>query len=291
MAHLPPSYLGKKVFLEKNSQRYYVIKYEEFKPPRKIHVLLFDHDVPAIFAVMDKDGKFLDSFFLSNKTTEDSAKAMERYREIAERKKKHKVTQDDLHDALKPEGEAKKKNENIMKYLKDEHLEDIKHQWPSRLIALQNADGKSSQSLIMIALTEAIKEANPIKSFDFLAKHRLDDYIPFLANHVQEHPELVEKVSVAYISIENGDILSEFLARAADYVDVNNREAVESILQESYKIDHVHYTSMMKHLLSRLLQRVKEETALTNKEWLSKTISNKELRRSIADILRSQTSS
>ncbi|WP_218241010.1 hypothetical protein, partial [Pseudomonas sp. 2822-17] len=76
-------------------------------------------------------------------------------------------------DALKPLDKAKMKNENIIKHLTDGHLEDIKHLWPSRLITIQNTDGKSDNSLIMISLIEAIKLANPLKSFQFIINHRL----------------------------------------------------------------------------------------------------------------------
>ena len=286
MPTLQPSFLGKKVFIDKTSHRNYTIKYERFVPPRKIHALLFEQDVPVIFAVLDKDGRFLDSFFLSNKTTADSAEAMEEYKKIAERKAKHKVTQDDLHDALKPEKEAKMKNKNIKKHLKDEHLEDIKHQWPSRLISLQNAHGESDHSLIMETLKTALEEANGQKAYDFILSHRLDQLIPMLSQHVTSTPELIRTVPDSYLSSEHPEVVYQFLLNAAEHVDLHQRGGVEMILRQGERVDLVHHDNLMRRLLTVLMKRVREETDLKPTAWLSKSVHDKDLRTAISNMLK-----
>ncbi|WP_078577490.1 hypothetical protein [Salipaludibacillus agaradhaerens] len=286
MPALPPSFLGKKVYLDGQNSRYYVLKYEEVQGVKKIHALLFEREAPVIFAVLDHNGQFLDSFFLSNKTTVDSSKAMERYKKIAERKSHHKVTQDDLKDALKPEKDAKMKNDNIIKHLIDEHLEDIKHQWPSRLIALQNADGKADNSLIMTTLKQAIKEANALKSFKFILNHRIDSYIPLLAEHINDHPQLIQEISAYYLSHDYAKIMSQFVFNATQYISIENAETIELLLTEAQKIDRVNYSSVFKQALVKLLKRVKVETNMPTKTWLGETIRNHSLKKDIVDILK-----
>ncbi|SER85823.1 hypothetical protein [Salipaludibacillus aurantiacus] len=288
MPVLPQSFLGKKVYLDGGEKRYYVLKYEESRGKRKIHALLFDREAPVIFAVLDHNGTFLDSFYLSNKTTAESAKAMEEYKKISERKKQHKVTQDDLKDALKPEDEAKMKNENILKHLVDEHLEDIKHLWPSRLIALQNADGKSDDSLILTTLKEAIEQANALKAFKFLLKHRMDSFIPLLAKNIQDYPQLTEDVADYYLSYDRARIVEQFLYKAAAYADIEDPDQIEKLLEQAQKIDHVYYSSVFRHTLIRLLKRVKAETDSSTKDWLNKTINNPSLRKDIVQILKNK---
>jgi len=286
MSVLPPSFLGKKVFLDGENERHYVLKYEELSGERKVHALLFDQETPVIFAVLDYQGRFLDSFYLSNKTTTESSEAMDRYKLIAERKKQHKVTQDDLKDALRSKEEAKMKNNKIMKHLVDEHLEDIKHQWPSRLIALQNADGKSENSLILTALEEAIEQANPLKTFKFLLHHRLDTYIPLLAKYIQDQPQLIDEVPGYYLSFDHAKIVEQFLYLAVANVEVDNPELIEKILYQAQKIDNVHYSSVLRQLLIKLFKRVKNETKDSTKEWLNKTVHDQSLRTTIVDILK-----
>ncbi|WP_280770154.1 hypothetical protein [Salipaludibacillus daqingensis] len=286
MSVLPPSFLGKKVFLDGGNERHYVLKYEELSGDRKVHALLFDQETPVIFAVLDYHGRFLDSFYLSNKTTAESSEATERYKEIAERKKQHKVTQDDLKDALRPKEEAKMKNKKIMKLLVDEHLEDIKHQWPSRLIALQNADGKSDQSLILTSLEEALKQANALKAFKYLLHHRLDTYIPLLAKYIQDQPQLIDEVPEYYLSFDQAKIVEQFLYLAVANVEIDNPDLIEKILHQAQKIDHVHYSSVLRQLLVKLFRRVKSETKDSTKEWLNKTVHDQSLRSSIVEILK-----
>jgi len=286
MSDLPSSFLGKKVFLDGENERHYVLKYEELSGERKIHALLFDQETPVIFAVLDYQGRFLDSFYLSNKTTTESSEAMDRYKQIAERKKQHKVTQDDLKDALRSKEEAKMKNNNIMKYLVDEHLEDIKHQWPSRLIALQNADGKSENSLILTALEEAMEQANPLKTFKYLLHHRLDTYIPLLAKYIQDQPQLIDEVPGYYLSFDHAKIVEQFLYLAVANVEVDNADLIEKILYQAQKIDNVHYSSVLRQLLIKLFKRVKNETKDSTKEWLNKTVHDQSLRTTIVDILK-----
>ncbi|WP_416149017.1 hypothetical protein ACM26V_22565 [Salipaludibacillus sp. HK11] len=286
MSVLPPSFLGKKVFLDGENDRHYILKYEELSGERKVHALLFDQEIPVIFAVLDYQGRFLDSFYLSNKTTEESSSAVERHKQIAERKKQYKVTQDDLKDALRSKEEAKMKNNNIMKHLIDEHLEDIKQQWPSRLIALQNADGKSENSLILTALEEALEQANALKSFKFLLHHRLDTYIPLLAKYIQDQPQLIDEVPEFYLSFDQAKIVEQFLYRAVNNVEIDDANLIEKILHQAQKIDNVHYSNVLRQLLIKLFKRVKSETKDSSKEWLNKTVHDHSLRVTIVDILK-----
>ncbi|WP_155522751.1 hypothetical protein [Salisediminibacterium selenitireducens] len=286
MPVLQPSFLGKKVFMDQNSGRQYMIKYERFVPPRKIHALLFDQDVPVIFAILDKEGRFLDSFFLSNKTTADSAEAMEAYKVIADRKAQHKMTQDDLQDALKPESEAKMKNKHIRKHLKDEHLEDIKHQWPSRLISLQNAYGRSDDSLIIDTLRDALAEANGQRAFDFITTHRIDRLVPLLAPHASQSPELIRLVPDVYLSSEHPEVVYDFLLQTAETIDLGSHKSVEELLNQGKRVDLVHHDSLMKRLLTLLMRRVKDETDEKPTAWLSKCVHDRELRATIMDMLK-----
>lgn len=288
MSVLPPSFLGKKVFLDGGNQRHYVLKYEELSGERKVHALLFDQETPVIFAVLDYQGRFLDSFYLSNKTTTESSEAMDRYKEIADRKKQHKVTQDDLKDALRSKDEARMKNNKIMKLLVDEHLEDIKNQWPSRLIALQNADGKSDKSLILVALEEALEQANAHKAFKYLLHHRLDTYIPLLAKYIQDQPQLIDEVPEFYLSFDQAKIVEEFLYLAVANVEIDNPVLIEKILYQAQKIDNVHYSTVLRQLLIKLFKRVKSETSDSAKEWLNKTVHDQSLRSTIVDILKNK---
>ena len=287
MSLLAPSFLGKKVYLD--GQRFYVVRYEEPLGKNKVNVILFDQDNPVIFGVLNHKGDFLDSFYLSNKTTQDSINALERYNKIAERKKQHKVTQDDLRDALKPMTKAKKKNENILKHLVDEHLEDIKNLWPSRLLTLQKTDGKSDDSLIIVALDEALEQANGAKAFQFLVRHRFDSHIPNLGRHVGSHPQLLEDISDYYLSDNQTDIVEKFLYEAAKTIPVKDHDLIEQLLNTAKRLDHMYYSHVLMHILSRLFKRVKEETGESPKDWLKVTIQDKNLKRSIITELKKKT--
>ncbi|MBU9710752.1 hypothetical protein [Evansella tamaricis] len=289
MGSLPPSFLGKKVYLDGHNKQFYVVKYEEHTGKKKSNVLLFDQDTPVIFAVIHHEGNFLDSFYLTNKTTQDSAKTMERYKKIAERKKLHKVTQDDLRDALKPMNEARMKNENIIKHLVDEHLEDIKHLWPSRLLTLQKTDGKSNNSLILVSLQEALELANPAKAFQFLVRHRCDDFIPNLGSKVASHPNLIDDVTSYFLSYNEAAIVEKFLFESVKNVSVQDHDLIEHLLNTAKKIDSIYYSNVMRHLLSRLFKRVKQETGGTPRDWLNETIHDRKLKQSIVSTLKKKT--
>ncbi|UCZ54090.1 hypothetical protein LGQ02_04725 [Bacillus shivajii] len=287
--NLPPSYLGKKVYMDEAENRYYVIRYEEHTGKKRTHVLLFDQESPVIFAVLHHDGHFSDSFYLSNKTTELSAKVLTRYKKIADRRKQHRVTQDDLRDALKPEGEAKMKNENIMKHLIDEHLEDIKNLWPSRLLTLQNAYGKSEESLILTSLKEALQEANSSKAFHFLLRHRYDSLVPLLAHHIESNPKLLEDVTKFYLGYDQSKIVEDFILEAVDHLSVHNEELIEKLLSTAQDIDHVHFTKVLRVTLRKLFKRVTSETGATPREWLKDTVHDKKLKHSIVVSLKKKT--
>lgn len=289
MSTLPPSYLGKKVYLDGANKRYYVIRYEERIGKKKANVLLFDQEAPVIFAVIDNDGSFLDSFYLTNKTTEASAKALERFKKMTDRKKHSKLTQDDLRDALKPESEAKMKNTNILKHLTDEFLDDIKQQWPSRLVTLQNADGKSEDSLIMVGLKEAIDRANPAKSFQFLTRHRYDQFVPMLGKHINSQPQLLDEITRYYLTHNQVEIVENFLYEAVRNVEIDNQGLIEQLLNTAKRLDHIYYSNVMRHVLSRLFKRVKAETGEAPKDWLNETINDRSLRQSIIHSIKKKT--
>ncbi|ADU29230.1 hypothetical protein [Evansella cellulosilytica] len=283
MSLLPPSFLGKKVYLDSTNKRYYVVKYEEHIGKKKTNVLLFDQDSPVIFAVLHDDGHFLDSFYLTNKTTKESARVLEEYKKISDRKKQHRVTQEDLKDALKPIEEAKMKNENIIKHLVDEHLEDIKHLWPSRLLTLQKTEGKSEQSLILSALDQALEKANASKSFQFLTNHRYDSHIPILGMHINQYPQLLDDVTNYYLSHNELEIARQFLNEAVKNISLHEQELLEQLLNTAKRIDHIYYTKTLRLILSKLFKRVKEEKGVSPKAWLRETINDKSLKRSIVD--------
>lgn len=287
MSQLSPSFLGKKVILDDSYE--YIIRYEEESGKKRKNVLLFDQDVPVIFGVINDDGKFLDSYYVSNKTTRAATEALEKYKKIQDRKKQYRVTQDDLRDALKPLGEAKMKNENILKHLTDEHLEDIKNLWPSRLLTLQNSEGKSKNSLILTALEEAIQLANGVKSLKFLVQHRYDSYIPKLGKHYENYPQMLDDVTKYYLNYDHKDIVIQFLYEAAKYVPVNDHDLVQKLLNEARKIDHIYSTSTLRQLLSMLFKRAKSETGSSPKNWLNEMIRDKALRRSIVETIKKKT--
>ncbi|SDY33553.1 hypothetical protein SAMN05421736_101988 [Evansella caseinilytica] len=289
MSVLLPCFLGKKVYQDSTNERYYVVKYEEPFGKTKKLALLFDQDNPVIFAVLNKDGDFLDSFFLSKKTTAASKNAMERYKKIADRKKQYRVTQDDLRDALKTPDEAKMKNENIMKHLVDEHLEDIKQLWPSRLLTLQKTDGKTNRSLILAALEEALELANGAKALQFLVRHRFDNYVPNLSIHFPAHPQLLEDVKKYYLTDNQVAIVQQFLLHAARTTPLDRHDLVELLLSTANKIDQIHYSKILRQLLSHLFKRAKDEVNQSPKDWLNHTIHDKKLKQSIALSLKKKT--
>ncbi|WP_096439663.1 hypothetical protein [Alteribacter populi] len=284
---LPPSFLGKKVFMD-GSQMNYVVRYEEHINKKKTNVLLFDQDTPVIFAVLSDDGKFLDSFYLSNKTNEASTNALNRHKEIIQRKKQHRVTQDDLRDALKPKEDAKMKNENVMKHLYDEHLEDIKHQWPSRLLTLQRTDGKHNNSLILETLKDALHKANANKSFSFLISHRQDALVPELGFQMEKYPNLLEHICQYYLEFNETATVQRLLLNTAESVSLDHSPLIENILHLAQRIDHIHYSNVLKSVLSTLFKRVKHDMNESPKAWLNDTVHDKAIRHSIVMALKNK---
>ncbi|PYZ96906.1 hypothetical protein CR205_14625 [Alteribacter lacisalsi] len=287
MKSLPQSFLGQKVSMDGRT-RNYVVRYEEHIGKNKTHVLLFEQDTPVIFAVMSSEGNFLDSFYLSGKTNQASTNALERYKEITERKKKHRMTQDDLRDALKTEPDAKMKNENIMKHLIDEHLEDIKHQYPSRLLMLQKTEGKHEDSLIMLALREALHMANARKSFTFLTAHRFDSSVPELGYIIDQYPDVLQDICDYYMEYNEVKIVRRLLLNTAESVPLDQKDIVESLLTLAGRMDHIHYSNLLKNVLSILFKRVKQTAGATPKAWLNDTVSDRQIRHSIAAVLKSK---
>lgn len=282
----PPSFLGKKVFTDEAQKEHYIVKYEDKTGKRSVDVLLFDHEVPVIFATMDYDGNFLESFYLSSKTTKASSEATEAYKLIHARKKEHRITQDDLKDALKSRKNAKRKNKKILKLLRDEHLEDIKNRWPSRMITLQREFDGEENSLIMETLEEAIETANPKKAYVFLKNHRVDSLIPMLGSSMDEHPELLEKMAKDYFDVEQGTIFQSFLLNAAPVVSLENYKLIEELLYHAEQIDQVYQTDTLKLLLRKMSRRVKEESEFSMREWLTKVTADRKLKRAVVDSLK-----
>ncbi|PRO65469.1 hypothetical protein [Alkalicoccus urumqiensis] len=285
-----PSFLGKKVFSDQEKQRYYVIKYEDQSQKKTVDVLLFDHEVPVIFATMDYDGQFLDSFFLSNKTTKASGEALERYKQIQARKQQHRVTQDDLKDALKSESEAKMKNPRIQKLLRDEHLEDIKNQWPSRLIALQREMDGADDSLIMEALFDALETANSKKAYSFLKAHRLDQLIPPLALDIVKHPELLELAMQDYFYANEGRTAAEFLGFAAETAPLEDTAVCSEILTRADQLEREFGNGVLRNTLVEFSRRIKQSSFGSMKEWLQQTVDEPSLKQAIVQTMKKKTS-
>ncbi|PTL39283.1 hypothetical protein [Alkalicoccus saliphilus] len=286
MTYLAPCFLGRKVYADGEKTKYYVVKYEEKAGKQTVDVLLFDHEQPVIFGIMDFQGNFLDSFFLTDKSTKASGEALERWKEIDSRKKQYRVTQDDLKDALKPESKAKKKNKKIKKLLHDEHLEDIKHQWPSRLLTLQREEDGAEDSLIMETLAEALGTANPKKAYLFLRFHRMDGFIPPIGPFTAKHPELVEKVSYDYFHVDHGSVLEDFLLTAAHEAPLDDKKLIESILQYIEKLDNVYGNNVLKKALTTFSRRLKKEQGISMKEWLSDVTADRTLKKSVVQALK-----
>ncbi|MFC4735119.1 hypothetical protein ACFO4L_00855 [Bacillus daqingensis] len=286
MPALPPSFLGKKVYMDGEKKQYYVVKYEDKKGKRSVDVLLFEHENPVIFGSLDYNGRFLDSFYLSNRTTKASGEAVEQFRVMQSRRKQHRMTQDDLKDALKSEEDAKKKNKKIVKLLLDEHLEDIKNGWPSRLIALQREEDGAPDSLIMNTLLEATGTANPKKTYEYLKMHRLDDLVPTLGFYTDQHPELIEKVSADYFAVKQGAVLEAFLQETAGVVPMENEKEMEQLLVTAEQIDRRYGRSTLKNLLRILSRRVKQEKDQSMKEWLYTITVDKKLKQAIVQSLK-----
>ncbi|NJP37812.1 hypothetical protein [Alkalicoccus luteus] len=286
MQTLPPSFLGKKVYMDGEKKQYYVVKYEDKKGKRSVDVLLFEHENPVIFGSLDYTGRFLDSFYLSNRTTKASGEAVEQFRVMQSRRKQHRMTQDDLKDALKSEDDAKKKNKKIVKLLLDEHLEDIKNGWPSRLIALQREEDGAEDSLIMNTLLEATGTANPKKTYEYLKTHRLDDLVPTLGFYTDQHPELIEKVSADYFDVNKGAVLEAFLQETAGVVPMEKEKEIEQLLVTGEQIDQRYGRRTLKSLLRVLSRRVKQEKEQTMKEWLYTITVDKKLKQAIVQSLK-----
>ncbi|TMW70589.1 hypothetical protein [Alteribacter natronophilus] len=287
MKSLPQSFLGKKVYMDGRT-RSYTVRYEEHIAKNKTHVILFEQETPVIFAVLSSEGNFLDSFYLTGKNNQASANALERYKEMTERRKSRPMTQDDLRDALKTEPNAKMKNENILKHLIDEHLEDIKHQWPSRLILMQKTEGRHDESLVMLALREALHMANAQKSFSYLTAHRLDQSVPELGFIMHEYPDLLPEICEYYLEYNEVKIVRQLLLNTAASVPLDQKELIESLLSMASRIDHIHYSSVLKSVLSVLFKRVKQDAKTSPKAWLTSTVSDRKTRLSIAAALKSQ---
>ncbi|MBB5174640.1 hypothetical protein [Texcoconibacillus texcoconensis] len=288
MLSLPPSFLGHRVSLEGDKTNEYIIRYEDHQK-LKTHVLLCKQESPEIFATLNHEGDFLESFYLSNKTTDLAAQSLDRYKSIIERKKQFRITQDDLKDALKPESKAKMKNEHIKKHLVDEHLQDIKNQWPSRLLTLQNMEGSYEDSLILTTLEDALQQANPTKSFQFLCNHRYDIFVPRIASMLPKHRDLFTTISQYYLKYNHTDTLEQLMYNMINIVDLtDDRELIESVLARAQHIDSTHFSDHLKNMMKTLFKRVKRETEHSPKEWLKFIVTDQKLKLAIISSLKEQ---
>ncbi|WP_218197306.1 hypothetical protein, partial [Pseudomonas sp. 2995-1] len=81
--------------------------------------------------------------------------------------------------------------------------------------------------LIMISLIEAIKLANPLKSFQFIINHRLDKLAPKLGEKVSASPDLIDQVTSYYLTYNEAAIVEDFLHTAVRHVPVSEQDTVE----------------------------------------------------------------
>lgn len=281
---LPQCFLGKRVSLDNN--KHYTIKYQDNRNKDGIHVLLFDNEKPVIFAVMNNEGGFLHSFFLSKQSNTSSLKALNKYSNIAERKASHKLSQDDLKDALRSKEDAKMKNENLFKMLVDEHLEDIKNGWSSRLLFLQNTEYKCDNSLIIESLKEALTLANPHKSFYFLTLHRYDKLLPYLVNHLPQNTQLLQTVVSHYEQSGDNLHLFSFLKKAAKLLPIDYTSTIKSLISLSYSYDIDNSTHYFKPIFLILYKRVKLSDQVDTKQWLSDISSEPIIKQAIKSLKR-----
>lgn len=282
---LPQCFLGKQVRLD--SERSYTIKYQDNSNKDGVHVLLFDDEKPVIFAIMKDEGSFKSSFFVSKQSNQSSIKAMSRYNSMIERRASHKLSQDDLKDALRSKEDAKMKNDNIFKLLVDEHLEDIKNGWPSRLLYMQNVDFKSEQSLIIESLQEALVLANPLKSFYFLTLHRYDKLLSHLGSQLSQNNQLLENIFSHYKQSGRNPYLFAFLKKAAKSIPLENTTTIKSMVSHTYSYDIENSTQYFKPVFLLLYKRIKDDGNINMKAWLNDLTSQSILRQAIQTLRKS----
>ncbi|MDE5415262.1 hypothetical protein N7Z68_18035 [Alkalihalobacillus sp. MEB203] len=279
---LPACLLGKTVSLNNNS--HYLIKYQE-PTDKDNHVILFEEDRPKIYARISHTGEFLQSFFLNKTHDPHAARCLEQCKQIEAARTNSPLTQADIKDALNDEEHAKFHNKNLEKLLSDEHLQDIKNCWPSRLLSSQSMNHKTSNSLIHSTLITALSTANPKKSIDFLLLHRYDRFLIHLMKHFEKSPTLVTDILSYYYKHHAYDEASTFLTRLAKKVSLEDVSFLNFVLDESRKLNKIYnQSSVFKQVFLTIYQRGKRKYGKDVTSWLS-SITNEKRNHLKQDIL------
>ncbi|WP_209124834.1 hypothetical protein [Alkalihalobacillus sp. BA299] len=279
---LPTCLIGKTVSLNNDSK--YVIKYQE--PTLKDnHVILFENDRPKIYARVSHSGQFLQSFFLNKTQDEHAVRCLEQCKQIDNARSNSPLTQADIKDALNEHDNAKFHNKNLEKLLTDEHLQDIKNCWPSRLLTSQSTFKKSSNSLIHSTLINALSTANAKKAVDFLLLHRYDPFLIYLQNEFEQLPHLVTDILTYYKQHQAFDEATSFLIKLAKKCSLTNVSFLNLLLDESRQLNKtIDNSAIFKQVFLTIYQRGKNEYGKDVTSWLS-TITNEKKNHLKKDIL------
>ncbi|WP_216830231.1 hypothetical protein [Alkalihalobacterium elongatum] len=279
---LPACLLGKTVSLNNDSK--YVIKYQE--PADKVHhVILFEDDQPKIYARISDTGEFLQSFFLNKSQDEHARRCLEKIKQMESTRTKSSLTQADIRDALNQSENAKFNNKNLEKLLTDEHLQDIKHCWPSRLLTLQSTNHKSTNSLIHSTLKQALSTANSKKSIEFLLLHRYDKFLIYLLNQFEQSPTLISDIINYYVKHKAYGEAEIFLTQLSKKCSLSNVSFINQLLDESRKINKENkQLTIFKQVFLMIYQRGKRKYKKEVTTWLS-SITNERRNHLKKDIL------
>ncbi|MFV8828625.1 hypothetical protein [Alkalihalobacterium sp. APHAB7] len=279
---LPACLLGKTVSLNNNS--HYLIKYQE-PTDKDNHVILFEEDRPKIYARISHSGEFLQSFFLNKTHDANAVRCLEQCKQIEAARTNSPLTQADIKDALNDQEHAKFHNKNLEKLLSDEHLQDIKNCWPSRLLTSQSTNNKSSNSLIHSTLITALSFANPKKAIDFLLLHRYDKFLVHLISQFEQSPSLVSDILTYYNNHQANDDAETFLIQLAKKSSLSNVAFLNFLLDESRKLNKVNVNStVFKQVFTTIYQRGKRKYGKDVTSWLS-SITNEKRNHLKQDIL------
>ncbi|OLO25565.1 hypothetical protein BTR23_24690 [Alkalihalophilus pseudofirmus] len=283
---LPACLLGKTVSLNNNSK--YIIKYQE-PTDTDNHVILFEDDRPKIYALISHIGQFKKSFFLNKTQDEDAIRCLEQCKKIESARTNSPLTQADIKDALNEQEDAKFNNKNLEKLLMDEHLQDIKNRWPSRLLSSQSNNKKSPNSLIHSTLIRALATANTKKAIDFLLLHRYDPFLVYLHHQLEQSPSLMTDILTYYNEHQAHDEATLLLTNLAKNCTLSNSTFLNVLLDESRKLNKTSTTStIFKQVFLTLYQRGKREYGKDVTSWLSSITNEKKnnLKRDIMQLIK-----
>lgn len=263
LTKLPICLLGKKVLLDHDEE--FIVKYQEAVSKKRSACLLFQKDQPMIYAEINHFGEFSDSFFIDEHETDRSQKVLKNYWDIKKKRKSNHLEQSDIKHALKSIEIIDDDNRKLLKAVKDEYLQDMKNNWPSRLITLERMQGTKRSSIIVQGLESAIIEANPKKAFQFLRFHRLEEYIPYLfvENH-QSTEGLIDEIISYYEMYEQHILLDDLLMNINDVIHLEKHKEIKELLLFYYFKRPI----IFKKRFVNLYNRAKKEYSPKQKKWL-----------------------